>query len=227
MKAVDLLKQLQENPEYIAAQKEKQKELEKKEKEIRLAEAPFINEVQQIGFKEIKQSSDLLKYKNIPATLTNILIQWVPQINNDYHSQEILIRVLAISDIAFDGKFLINLFDNNHSSFSLKWAIANTIASADILNIDKWIEEKLTSFHQEKQNEMLVYAAIKYFPYSKSNVFLRNLFDIFPLQVADAFAFIGKEDDLKYLQQKRKEYKGEVRAGIDKAVSKLKKRIKN
>lgn len=226
MKAIDLLKQLQQNPEYIARQKDKQKELEKKEKEIKLAEIPFIKEVQESGFKEIKQSSDLLKYKSIPEQLTNILARWIPQINNDNHSQEILIRALAISEVAFDGKFLIDLFDKSSSSFSLKWAIGNTIASAKVLNIDTWIEKKLMSPNQGKENEMLVYAAMKYFPYSKSHLLLRSVFDIYPLQVADAFTYIGKMDDFEFLSAKSKNYQGDVRAEIEKSLKDLEKKIK-
>lgn len=222
MKASDFMKQLEQNPEYQAMQRQKEDEKQKQLAEVKIIETPFIKDLHANGFTEINSSGDLLNLKIAENKLTALLLKWIPKINNKHHSQEMLIRGLAIAEKPFDGTFLIKLFDSEDSSFNLKWAIGNTIASAKIENITDWLENKLTASQQPKENEMLVYAAIKYLPYEKASIVLKKLFKTFPLQVADAFTYIGKQEDLIFLKNNNNAYKGEVKNRINKAIKKLK-----
>ncbi|NII28883.1 hypothetical protein HB364_27645 [Pseudoflavitalea sp. X16] len=225
MKANDLIKQLEQNPEYIKKQKEQEAHLKERFAQISQIEASCIMDIQANGFTDISTLSDLLQLKQANKKLIGLLLKWLPEINNQYNSQEMIVRGLAMTKESFDGAVLVKLFDNSGSSFNLKWAIGNTIASAKVENITQWLENKLTDGEQPKENEMLVYAAIRYFPYSKSNILLRKLFSCFPLQVADAFTYIGTNDDLTFLKEQQEKYKGVVRTRIGAAIKKLSKKI--
>lgn len=224
MKAIDLMNQLEKNPEYIEMRKQKEQEMQLKLAEIKSIERPFINDLQANGF-DIQASGDLLKLKKVDAKLAELLLIWLPKISDKHNSQQMLVRALAIAEKPFDGKILMQLFDNDDSSDSLKWAIGNTIASASVLNIEGWLEMKLNASQQGKQNEMLIYAAVKYFDYVKAEIILKKLFDIYPLQVADVFSKLGNGEDLKFLQIKSKNYSGEVHKQIVRYISQLKKRL--
>jgi len=224
MKASDFLKQLEQDPEYKERQVQNNKKTQEKLVEVKAIETPFINDLHAKGFTEIESVSDLLKLKKINSTLTALLLKWVPNIDNKYNSQEIVVRGLAIAEEPFDGTLLMQLFDSLDTSFALKWAIGNTIASAQVENVTNWVEQKLTT-NPGKESEMLIYAAIKYFTYEKASNILKKLFKVFPLQVADAFTYIGKKEDLEFLKKNNKEYKGEMKDRIDSAIKKLKAKV--
>ncbi|MCG2618155.1 hypothetical protein LZZ85_27895 [Terrimonas sp. NA20] len=226
MKAIDFMNQLQKNPEYIEMQKQKEREMQLKLAEIKNIEASFINDLQANGF-DIQASGDLLKLKKVDAKLAELLLMWLPKISDKHNSQQMLVRALAIAEKPFNGKILMQLFDSEESSDGLKWAIGNTIASASVLNIEGWLEAKLNASQQGKQNEMLIYAAAKYFDYVKAESLFKKLFDIYPLQVADVFSKVGNGEDLKFLQLKSKNYSGEVHKQIVKYIAQLKKRLGN
>lgn len=226
MKAIDLMNQLEKNPEYIEMRKQKEREIQLKLEEINNIETPFLSDLQANGF-DIQASGDLLKLKKADAKLTELLLMWLPKISDKHNSQQMLVRALAIAEKPFDGKILMQLFDNDDSSDSLKWAIGNTIANANVLNIKDWLEAKINSPQQGKRNEMLIYAAAKYFDYVKAEIILKNMFDIYPLQVADVFSKVGNAEDLKFLQLKSKTYGGEVHKQIVRYISQLKKRLGN
>lgn len=221
MKASDLIKQLEQNSEYNEKQIQDKEKMLKKLDEIKVIETPFINDLHAEGFAEIESASDLLKLKKINVKLTKLILRWIPKVDNKFNSKEMLVRSLANAEKPFDGTFLIQLFDDANTSFNLKWVIGNTIASAQIENITNWLDRKLTSDNPGKECEMLIYAAIKYFTYEKASDILRRLFKVFPLQVADAFTYIGTPEDLRFLKENGKGYKGEVKNRINGAIKKL------
>jgi hypothetical protein len=227
MKASDFIKQLEQNPEYLERKRQDNETLQNKLKEIKSIEAPFIEDLHNNGFAEIEFASDLLNLKKVNPKLVGLILKWLPKIENTYDSQEMLVRGLVMADEPFDDTILLDLFDNKNSSFNLKWVIANTIASTRIQNIEEWLETKLTSKKQPKENEMLIYAANKYFPYAKAIRILRELFINFPLQVADAFTYIGKKDDLKFLIENNKGFEEDVEKNIKSSINKIRKRIKS
>jgi hypothetical protein len=225
MKAIDFMKKLEQDPKYKEMQKGKDEETKNKIAELKIITAPFIEELNNNGFTEIKVPSDLVQLKKVDRKLSELLLKWIPKIDNKYCSQEMFIRALAKADQPFDGRLLIDLFENKEYSSSFKWAIANTIASAKVENILEWLQKKLASSDQPIENEMLVYAAIKYFDRDKSRFFLRTLFEKHPLQVADALTYVGNNDDIIFLEEKRNNLQGVQQTQIDKAIKKLKKKL--
>jgi hypothetical protein len=225
MNASDFLKQLDEDSEYQKIKKKNEENLQKTEEEIVIIEKPFIEYLHKNGYRAIKRTSDLLVLKNINGELTAIIQEWLPKMDNRHGSQEMLVRALVLAEIPFDGTSLTELFDNDKSALNLKWVIGNTFANARVKHIAEWLEKKLSADQPGKECEMLVYAAIKYLNYEKANNLLRRLFPIFPLQVSDAFTYIGKIQDLPFLQEKSKSYKGEQLTQINKAIKKLSSKV--
>ena len=223
MKASDFQKQLEQDPEYQEMKKRQEEEMQKKIAETKEIEAPFIKFLHQKGFTQINTAGDLTKSK-INTEVQDIILEWLPKISNKQNSQEVLIRALAVTKKPFDGKVLMKLFDSSNSSSNLKWAIGNTIASAFVKNISEWLEDKLTAIEQPMENQMLVYAAIKHFYKEKARLFLTKLFYKHPLQVIDAFTYIGDKRDIDFLLEKRKEVNKVQRAAIDKAIKKISKK---
>ena len=113
------------------------------------------------------------------------------------------------------------LFDDPDSSFHLKWAIGNTIASAQVEGVNEWLKRKFSALVLGKENEMLVYAVAKYFDYSESVNIFRKIFDNYPLQVADALSKIGRKEDLEFLKEKVTQFKNAQKTSIAKAIKKL------
>jgi len=74
------------------------------------------------------------------------------------------------------------------------------------------------------ENQMLVYAAMKYFDREKAKSIVKSLIDKHPLQSIDALGHIGNSDDLDFLLDKRKEVSRLQRTAMDKAIKKIRKK---
>ena len=222
MKRKDLLNKIKSS-DYLESMSPEN--VKKRAEERRLIEAPFIEDLRRNGYPEIENASEILGLRKMDKKLSTLLIKWIPEISDAQHSQETLVRALALSKSSFDGKALTELFDSNKSSYLLKWAIANTIASAKVENIEDWLEKKTFAFRLGKEHEMLVYAIMKYFNPEKASALLKKLFDTFPLQVSDALSKIGTHSDLVFLENKFFNYLGEGKSEIKGALKKLKKKL--
>ncbi|HMT72682.1 MAG TPA: hypothetical protein PKA77_01320 [Chitinophagaceae bacterium] len=225
MKADEFLSKFKENSEYKQMLKIKESEGIKKTLEIRNIEKPFIESLHKEGYKKISDSDDILKLDKVDSRLTDIILNWLIQLDNKHNSQETLVRALGKAEFPFDGTVLMRLFESQESSANLKWAIANTVAVGRAMNISEWLKEKLTADEQPKENEMLVYAALKYFEKEKTMELLLPIFDKHPLQVADALTIIGNTNTLVFLQKKIMGYKGQIKSQIEKSVKRLKNKI--
>lgn len=120
--------------------------------------APIINELLLAGIK-VEWIADLYNKKINYKDSIQILINWLPRINN-VKVKEDIVRALAVpwaKSIAV--KVLISEFKNaDADSFSLKWAIANTLSVvADDDAVGSIIEVIKDSSHG-KSREMLVVA---------------------------------------------------------------------
>ena len=215
---------MENDPGYLARRNEMQDRVKEIENESKILETPFIEDLHVHGYTSIQSSSDLTKLKKADPTLVELLLKWIPRIDNKHRSQEMLVRGLAVATAPFNAAALTHLFDNSQA-FSLKWAIANTIAGNDLLNVTSWLEKKLNDEVPDKTWEMLMYAVARYFPYDRSSEMLRRLFHQFPLQVADAFSMIGRTADITYLEDMSLKYKGAQRTSINKSIKKLQQRL--
>jgi hypothetical protein len=159
--------------------------------------------------------------------MARFILDWIPKMDNKHSSQERLVRALAVSNISIDGEVLMKLFDDPASSFYLKWAIGNTIASAKVDGVNGWLKKKFMALTLGKENEMLVYAIGKYLDYTEAIKILRKIVDVYPLHVATVLSRIGKKEDLDFLKERIKHFKSAPKAAIAKAIKKLGENIRN
>jgi hypothetical protein len=213
-------------PEWENATKEQREALIKRRiEEGNLYEAPMMEDFRQNGYTQINTSDDLLQLKRIDDNLKSLILKWIPKLDNRYKTQEMLARALILTKSSFDGKTLADLFDSHQSDLFLKWAVANTIACAKVINIEDWLERKSISINMGREYEMLVYAYARFFEYEKATRIITAQFDLFPLQAAGALAKIGQKRELSLLENKIESYKGPQRTEINKAIKKLRKRL--
>jgi hypothetical protein len=224
MKAEEFLNKLKEDSAYQELIKKQEEERQKQISETNRIEKPLVTYLQNNGFRELNTLGELMSRKD-NTDITPVLLEWIPKYNKNFYTLDTLVRLLAVTRKPFDGKILIDLFDDAEVPEDLKWTIGNTIACAYLLNIEHWLENKLNNANQPMENQMLVYAAIKYFETNKARQFLKKLFTKHPSQVIDAFTYIGTPDDIDYLLDQRQRVNKSLKGLIDKAIKKISKKL--
>ena len=81
MKAIDFMKQLEQNPECQESRQQQDLETQQKIAEIRVIEEPFIKDLHANGFDKIQDSGNLLTLKKANKKFTDLLLKWIPQIS--------------------------------------------------------------------------------------------------------------------------------------------------
>jgi hypothetical protein len=221
--AWDFQQKLNQDPEYQKKMAAKAESKEKRAVEINEIEREFIKEWKLNGFFDIETTGDFLGFKKkLNPTLTNFILTWIPRLNNKHGSQERLVRGLVLAEKPYEGKILITLFDDPESSFFLRWAIGNTIATGKPQGVTDWLKRKFMALKLGKENEMLVYAIARYFDYPEAVDLLKKIFDHYPMHAAETLQAIGGENELEFLKEKLKNYKGgAIKATIAKAIKKI------
>ena len=225
MRIEDYMKKLEQDPEYKKRIAEQDRIRELAIQEMRKIEEPFIEDLHFYGYKSILNPGDLSSVE-LDEKLIGLILNWIPRLSNKQNSQEKLVRALVRAKKPFDGSVLLRLFDDKESSDGLKWVIADAIAFTSVLNVEDWLTEKLLAPDQPKANEMLMYAAVRYFSPEIARIYLTRLFDDFPLQVADALTYIGTEDDLNFLKNQVGNFRKPINTRMNKAIRKLEKKLK-
>lgn len=228
----DLLKGFVEDPNYQMDSKEREAEAARRieaarrMEQTKLIEHEFIAAWQSRGWAKIEFARDLMKCKRkLSSEEVEFVLEWLPKISNERGSQEALVRALVLAAKPFDGRVLMELFDDPESSFQLKWAIGNTIDSTKVLNVVEWLKSKFQSLSLGKEKEMLVCALGKYLDTEEAREYLVNVFDDYPLHAADALVKIGGRSDLDFIVNKLASYKGPGKAVIKKSMKKLEKKL--
>ena len=150
MSAEELMKQLQNDPEYLrqeAVREEKWRRLE--EADARL-EKPILADLDSASFNGESIEAVVRNHTPLPKEAVEILLRWLRALNEEDlegrsgHARlaESVVRALAATRLSFDGRSLVDCFENT-SDEGLKWAIANTIALTTPHSIDEWLSDKL------------------------------------------------------------------------------------
>lgn len=97
----------------------------------------------ELGLKGKDFEEFLPRYAPLSPTVIETMLTLLPELQYE-RVQESIIRALLYSDGGFDGRPIVDCFNNTYDE-GLRWAIINTIACARPKphSIDEWIEEKL------------------------------------------------------------------------------------
>jgi hypothetical protein len=222
----DFLKGFQEDPKYQNDHQRRHEAIAKRKEQLKVEEAEFIAAWRSHGFPEIEFLDEIKGLKErLSVEQVNFILKWIPKVEDTFGSQEFLVRALILASKSFDGRILMELFDDPNSSFNLKWAIGNTMASVKVLNITDWLISKFKSLSLGKEKEMLVYALGEYLEPDEARHYLVKLFDNYPIHVADTLAKIGCPEDLKFLMDKLSIYNGPGRSAVKNAIRRLEKKL--
>jgi hypothetical protein len=222
--AEELMARLSRNPAYLkmrAAQEEEQALLKK---EIERMADPILEDLSSIGITVDSLDNLVKAYHPLNIDATQILLRWLNRITDDRLSEQI-IRCLAASDSPFDGRELIEKFENAQSE-NLRWVIAHTIAESKPYGITDWLLSALMHEDYGKAREMLIIAAGRLIPAYVVIDTILALFDKFPMHVAWALSEFGGINELKFLQQNVDRLQGIKKKEVKKYINTLKKRFR-
>lgn len=186
---------------------------------------PILHELKTVDVKINDLQELAKKYAPISKKVTDILLNWIPKLDNKV-AQAVIARQLAASKVAYDGNILTKLFEEEPFE-DLRWAIANTLACTNAQNIEEWLIKTAKDPIYGKDREMLMIAIGKLVLGSTANEVLVSLFDEFPGHVASGLSYSGNQKELDFLEQQlsRTDIKDWEKREIQKSINKIKKRL--
>jgi hypothetical protein len=152
--AEELMSQLDHDPNYRRGVDEKNRKEQDRAARDAALELPILQKLRALGFVGDSIWDLTEKYCPLPQQLAEVLLDEVRRLTSqisrysDYYSStevrvlDALIRGLAAAASPFDGRPLVKCYETTRDP-SLRWVIANTIASARPHSIDDWIEKAL------------------------------------------------------------------------------------
>jgi hypothetical protein len=221
--AAELLARLNRNPKYREREVNRAREEALNVARSQKLGAPILQDLGAIGVTP--SSLDRLAHEYAPFSedVVKVLLNWIPRAM-DPDIQESLIRSLGAAAVRFDGRPLIEAFENTRSD-GLRWAIANTIAEARPTGLTNWLVGAVQDPSYGDARQMLCLAVARLASLQVANDVLVAVFDQLPGHVAMALAESGGKRELKFLRENRTRYKGWIRKEIDKAVRLIAKRL--
>lgn len=206
--AEELMRRLNEDPEYQKKMAEKQKRKEKKISLNKQAFAFVTSDLRNIGV-EVSSINDLtVNYSPLSEAIIEVLLKWIP-IVEQVDIQDGLIRALCLAEKPFDGKVLTNIFETvkGLDASRIRWSIANTIDAVQPNGISDWIERTLINSKYGFAREMLCLAIVKMQPYEKAVDILKTVFDDLSIHATEAFKEIGQDQSIiDFLTEKHNEF---------------------
>ncbi len=223
MTAAELLAKLNQNPEFVAREARRAREEASNVARFESLAAPILQDLRALGVSPSSLDRLAHEYAPLSTDIVKVLLKWIPRIADDY-LQESIIRSLGATRARFDGKPLIEAFENSQSE-GLRWAIANTIAEARPTGVVDWLIGVIQDQDYRDARQMLLLALARLAPKQIANDILSSVFDQFPGHAALALAESGGPRELALLRAKRSKYKGWIKKEIDKAVRSIAKRL--
>lgn len=162
----------------------------------------------------------LAKYKLFDNKYIQILLKWLPQLND----KSIALSLLHYSKNKFDGKILTKLFELDKDR-KYRWEICELIDFVLPVNIDEWIVKAFLNQEYGKTTEMLGLTISKLFPYQKASEILCKGFFLHPIHSAKALGEIGKDKEVIFLNKNKNRFDKYTQKEITKAIQKIIKRV--
>lgn len=222
MTAAELLAELRGDPEFVAREGRQAQEEALNVARFQTLAAPILRDLSAIGVTPSSLDRLAHEYAPLPADVVEVLLDWIPRAT-DPNLQESLIRPLGAAGVRFNGKSLIEAFENTQSEL-LRWAIANTIAEARPSGVTDWLVGVVQDPAYGDARQMLCLAVARIAPQIANDI-LVSIFDQLPGHVAMALGESGGRREVGLLREKRDKYGGWIRNEIDRAVRVIAKRL--
>lgn len=204
--------QLQQDPEYLRQQAERERAHAERVQRSRAAAEPVVRELRRAGFA-VEMPEDLARrYAPVPGPAVDILLAWLPRVE-DEGVRVTMVRALAASREPFDGLPLARAFEESRSE-TFRWVVGNTLALANPTGLAEWVARAVADPASGKARETLAVATARLAP----------LLDELPGPVAQAFALCGGPAEAALLAQRRERARDWQRKEIDRAIRAIQKR---
>lgn len=223
MTAAELMAKLSRDPEFVAREKSLAQEQASNVARFQTLALPILQDLKAIEVTPTSLDRLAHEYAPLSADVVEVLMNWIPR-TTDRYVQESLIRSLAATGVRFNGKPLIEVFENTGSK-GLRWAICNTIAESRPEGVTEWIIRVVQDPAYGDARQMLCLAVARLASEQTANDVLVSIFDQLPGHVAMALAESGGRRELRLLREVRTKYKGWIKKEIDKAVRAIAKRL--
>lgn len=221
--AADFLTALNADPAYVKKRGAQEDARVLREAEISLITQPLLQELGAAGYSVASLDELLTGYAPLPPAIVTLLLESLSEVA-DTAVQEQMVRALGASANAFDGTSLIAIFQNTHSP-GLQYAIANTMAQADVRGVAHWILDAVQNPAHRTARQMLVLAAARRNSATLANPVLLGLLDDLPRHVALALAESGQRRELEALERKYPTTTGWEKQQIGRAISAVNRRL--
>lgn len=139
--AEELMAELQSNPKYRRRMKQKQRDQQKRWKQIDDELAPVICKLNECGCQGASVGEIVRRHAPLPGDAVEILLNSLDVLRND-RAVETIVRALGATRVRFDGRPLVQKFQSTADE-AVKWAIVNTISLTKPHFINEWIEQLL------------------------------------------------------------------------------------
>jgi len=221
--AADFLTALNADPAYVKKRGAQEDARVLRGAEISLITRPLLQELAEAGYPVTSLDDLLTRYAPLPPAIVTLLLDSLSEVT-DTAVQEQMVRALGASAGAFDGTSLITVFQNTHSA-GLQYAIANTMAQADVRDAAHWILDAVQNPANGTARQMLALAAARRNPPMLANPVLLELLDDLPGHVALALAESGQLSELEALETKYTTTAGWEKQQIGRAISAIRRRL--
>lgn len=223
MSAAELMAQLQQDPNYLAQQAERERARSKREAIIKSEVAPILEDLRNVGVAVHEWADLSTHFLPLPGAAIRVLLSWLPRVSLD-SVKEMVARALAGTLEPYDGSALVHAFEATGSDV-VRWAVANTMAVSNPEGIGDWIVRAVTTPSFGKAREMLAIAVARLAPPTEANRVLIPLLAEFPGHAAQGLALSGGLNELVALESMRSTTKGWHRKEITKAIKAIQNRL--
>lgn len=221
--AKELMEELARDKDYQAKRSKAERRRRRRKEAYERAMEPTMARIRQAGYA-VDNLEDLVEqHAPLDSDAITILLDAL-SIHDNPDVLEAIVRALAASGERFSGRPLMDLLESTDSD-SLRWAIANTVFSAEPTGVENRLINAVRDKQMGRAREMLVLAAPRILPSERARALVRASFEDLPGHAAKALAQVGNEDDLERLRARRANSEGWVKEEIEKAISAIANRI--
>ena len=227
MTAGELMKKLRRDPKFREMQRRKAERHARDIAPSLVIEQKVLAELASVGV-EAGSLADLRDRGNVAPEAVAVLLGWFRRGGEDCPPNMKIALASAVGAAAepFDGCDLAREFDETDNA-TLRWTIANAISCSHPTGISEWLCARLEDTSLGSSREMLAIAAASMLEREQANGVLLRVFHELPSHCAEGLGASGGECELDFLQAQLTRYKGWVRREIEKAVSRIRRRLQS
>lgn len=221
--AAEFLAEMNADPDQLKRKSAQEDARVLREVQIRTVTRPLLEALSAAGFPVASLDDLLPRHAPLSEPIVELLLESVTEIG-DVAVQEQIVRALGAAAVPFPAAPLILLFRATCSD-ALRYAIANTIANADVRGANSWLLDAVKNSEFGTARQMLALAVARHVPPAQGNPVLVSLLDDMPGHAALALAESGQAAQLSELERRYETASGWEKRELGRAMSVIRRRL--